>query len=198
VLDQGAIRAAARAEQTMIALRAVTGLSRDRSGIRIDQSAIKPEDRKNVRDLAAFKEWWNLPSAPLNRNLREVWRKDIVPIGAALKQDTDGVWLTRNSRRVFVAVAAQSPGKESWTFSVKPKSYEILALLCWDENFQIHDFVIPQKLYVAPWTAAKKASGKNNIDFSIERINGRYMLQLPNATAIDITETAEDYGIIGN
>jgi tryptophanyl-tRNA synthetase len=198
VLDQGAIRAAARAEQTMIALRAATGLSRDRSGVRVDQSAIRPEDRKNIRDLAAFKDWWNLPPALLNRNLREVWRKDIVPIGTALKQDTDGVWLTRNNRRVFVTAATQSAGKESWMFSVKPKSYEILVLLCWDEKFQIYDFVIPQKLYVAPWTAAKKASGKNNIDFWIERTDGRYMLQLPDSVPIDITDTAADYGIIGN
>ena len=198
VLDQGAVRATARAEQTMLALRAATGLSRDRSGVRVDRSGIRPEDQKDIRDLAGFKDWWGLAPAVLSRNLREVWRKNIVPVGTALKQDTEGVWLTLNNRRVFVTVTTQDAGKESWAFSVKPKSYEILVLLCWQEDFQIRDFVIPQKLYVAPWTAAKKAAGKNNINFEVARIEGRYVLQLPDSAAIDITDTEAEYGIIGN
>jgi tryptophanyl-tRNA synthetase len=197
-LDQGALRAAARAEQTMTVLRAATGLSRDRSGVRVDRFAGIPGHEKNIRDLSAFKDWWGLASPLLNRNVREVWRKNIVPIGTALKQDTEGVWLTLNNRRVFVAVATQKAGQESWEFSVKPKSYEIFVLLCWDENFRICDFVIPQKMYVVPWTAAKKASGKNNISFRVSRIDGRTMLQLPASVPIDITDTEADYGIIGN
>jgi tryptophanyl-tRNA synthetase len=127
-----------------------------------------------------------------------VWRKDIVPVGTALKQDTEGVWLTFNSRRVFVAVATQSAGEETWAFSVKPKSYEILVLLCWKEDFRMLDFVIPQKLYVAPWTAAKKAAGKNNINFEVARTEDRYVLRLPDAAPIDIADTEAEYGIIGN
>jgi tryptophanyl-tRNA synthetase len=198
VLEQGALRAAARAEQTMQSLRAATGLSRDRSGVRVDRSALTLEQKKNLRDLSMVSDWWHLTPALLVRNLREIWRKDIVPIETALKRDTDGVWLTRNNRRVFVTAAIQSDGNESWSFSVKPKSYEILVLLCWDKDFLIRDFVVPQKLYVVPWTAAKRASGVNNIIFSVARIDGRYMLQLPNSVPIDITETEASYGIIGN
>lgn len=197
VLDQGAIRAAERAEQTMILLRAATGLSRDRSGVRVDQSALRPEDKKNFRDLSLFKDWWSLDRPVLIRNLREVWRKDIVPVGTALKQDTEGVWLTRNNRRIFASAATQNAGAESWTFYVKPKSYEILVLLCWNRDFLMHDFVVPQKLYVKQWTAAKKAAGKEDIIFSVAKKDSRYYLQLPFAEDIDITDTEADYGIIG-
>jgi tryptophanyl-tRNA synthetase len=198
VLDEGASRASARAEQTMQEVRAVTGLSRDRSGVRVASFAGSPEGTKDVRNLAEFRSWWNLAPALLTRNLREYWRKSIVPVDAALKQDTEGVWLTRNSRRVFVAVATQDIGEAAWLFSVKPKSYEILVLLCWDENFHMHDFVVPQKLYLGQWVTAKKRAGKDNIHFSVARENDRYLLNLPHFDAIDITGTEAGYGIIGN
>jgi tryptophanyl-tRNA synthetase len=202
VLEKGAVRAAARAEQTMQSLRAATGLSRDRSGIRVNQSGLWPKDRTNPRDLAALKDWWNLAPALLIRNLREVWRKDIVPVGTALKQGTEGVWLTRNDRRVFVTAATQNGIDKAWIFSVKPKSYEILVLLCWDDKFLIHDFVIPQKLYLSQWIVAKKMAEKEKKEmvFSVAKENERYNLYLsPNpADRIDITDTTEGYGIIGN
>jgi tryptophanyl-tRNA synthetase len=198
VLEEGARRASKRAEQTMEEGRAVTGLSRDRSGVRMAESARGGEAAKNARDLTEFSAWWNLAPALLARNLREHWRKAIVPVDAALKQDTEGVWLTRNNRRVFVTAATQSAGGQSWEFFVKPKSYEVLVLLCWSEDFTIHDFVVPQKLYVAPWTAAKKASGKNDIHFRVDRIEGRYKLQLTASVPIDITDTESSYEMIGN
>lgn len=198
ILDDGSERARARAEQTMQLVRAVTGLSRDRWGVRVDPSSLSPQEKRDARDLSTFKDWWNLLPAVLTRNLREVWRQDIVPVGTALKQDTEGVWLTRNHRRVFAAVGKQNFGEQSWSFSVKPKSYEILVLLCWGEDHFIHDFVVPQKLYISQWTAAKKASGKNDIQFRVERSNDKYLLQLPNSAAIDITDTEAKYEIIGD
>jgi tryptophanyl-tRNA synthetase len=197
VLDQGAERAAARAEETMRDVRRATGLSRDRSGVRVSRSAIETEN-KDVRDLEVFKDWWNLAPALLNRNLREYWRKSIVPIETALKQDTEGVWLTRNNRRVFVSASTQIAGDEAWKFSVKPKSYEILILLCWSDNLRMHDFVIPQKLYLGPWITAKKRAGKEALVFSVAREGGRYVLHLPHADGIDITDTEAGYDIIGS
>ena len=197
-LDSGAVRAEARADQTMQAIRAVTGLSRDRSGVRLNQSALKPDDRKNIRDLSNFKDWWNLEDAFLNRNLREYWRKDIVPTDAALKQDSEGVWLTRNNRRVFATAAIQQPGSNEWHFSVKPKSYEILVLLCWGLDFLLRDFVIPQKLYLNPWTAGKRASGgKTLINFWVYRDGDQFHLQFADSAPILISETEASYGLIG-
>jgi tryptophanyl-tRNA synthetase len=105
--------------------------------------------------------------------------------------------LTRMKQRVFVIAAAENDEAESWFFSIKPKSYEMLVLLCWGRDFLIHDFVVPQKLYVTPWTAAKKAAGKEALTFSVAKEGDRYMLYLPHAAAIDITDTAASYAIIG-
>jgi tryptophanyl-tRNA synthetase len=200
VLEEGARRASKRAEQTMEEVRAVTGLSRDRSGVRMAEFARGAEAAKDARDLTEFSAWWNLAPALLVRNLREHWRRAIVPVDAALKQDTEGVWLTRNNRRVFVSASTQDNGDSAWRFSVKPKSYEIIVLLCWDEKFILHDFVVPQKLYLGQWITAKKRAEKEkqNIDFSVERLEGRYLLNLPHFSAIDITDTDAGYDIIGN
>lgn len=193
ILDEGSARAAKRAEETMQAVRAVTGLSRDRSGVRVDRPMFAAQDGQQVRDLSSFKDWWDIATPLLVRNLRDIWKKDLTPSGTPLKPDAEGVWITRNNRRVFVTAATQTPGRESWAFSIKPKSYEILVLLCWWQDFSLHDFVVPQKRYLESWISAKKAAGKNNIEVRVERHDGRYVLQLPNATPIDITDTEADY-----
>ncbi len=194
-LDLGAVRAAARAEQTMLAIRAVTGLSRDRSGVRVD-SGLLPKDQPQIRDLSNFKDWWETAPAVLARNLRELWKKEILPSDRVLKPDAEGVWITRNNQRMYVAVATESGEGKTWTFSVKPKSYEMLVLLCWGEDLALRDFVVPQKLFLAQWVAAKKRAGKENIVFSVSREEGRFLLNLPEAAGIDITDTEANYTII--
>jgi tryptophanyl-tRNA synthetase len=200
VLDDGAARARKRAEETMQEVRAVTGLSRDRSGVRLVDPMFGSGAKRDLHDLTSFKDWWGLESALLTRNLREHWLKDVVPHDVVLKQDSDGVLLTWNAKRVLLAGATQTAGYAAWTFSVKAKSYEILVLLCWDEEFRLHDFVIPQKLYVGPWTVAKKAAGKDPLVFSVAREEGKFALHLPRADAagIDITETEARYKVLGN
>jgi len=200
VLDQGAERARERAEQTMRDVRSVTGLSRDRSGVRIADPMWSTGPKRDVHDLSGFKDWWGLDLKLLSRNLREHWLKDVVPHDVVLKQESDGVFLTWNAKRVLVSAATQLPGDEAWTFSVKPKSYEVIVLLCWDEEFRLHDFVIPQKLYVGPWTVAKKAAGKESLVFSVAREQEKFALHLPHAdvNGIDITETEARYRILGN
>ncbi len=170
-LDSGAERASVTAEQTMRELRAVTGLSRDRSGVRIDRSALPPLQRSDPRQLSQHKDWLNLDSKLLQRNLREFWRRDLVPLNAPLKADTEGLWLTPNNRRVFVAAEREQTLEDQvWSFRVKPRSYEVLVLLCLDKDLCLHDFVVPQKEYVKAWTGAKKESRSRNeteIEFTI-------------------------------
>jgi tryptophanyl-tRNA synthetase len=151
------------------------------------------QDAEQARDLSDFKDWWNLATPLLMRNLRDVWKKELAPSSTPLKPDAEGVWITQNNRRVFVTAGTQAAGEESWRFSIKPKSYEFLVLLCWGENLLLHDFVVSQKLYLEPWTRAKRAAGKNNIEVRVERRDGRYVLQLPDAAPIEITETEANY-----
>jgi tryptophanyl-tRNA synthetase len=198
ILDEGTKRAKDYAETTMQEVRKHTGLSRDRSDVRTHQSVIGPDENKNARDLTALKDLWDVHPALLVRSLREVWWKDIVPVDAALRQDSEGLWLTRNNRRVFVTAATQTPGGEEWHFSVKPKSYEILVLLCWGKDFLVRDFVIPQKRYLIPWTNGKRASGGQEIKFWVFRDEGKYFLQFPNTVRIPITDAEATYDIICN
>ncbi|HEY0161871.1 MAG TPA: hypothetical protein VGB69_04270, partial [Edaphobacter sp.] len=124
------------------------------------------------------------------------WKKEILPSDRVLKPDAEGVWITRNNQRMYVAVATESGAGKTWTFSVKPKSYEMLVLLCWDKSFVLRDFVVPQKLFLAQWVAAKKRAGKENIVFSVSREEGRFLLNLPESAGIDITDTEANYTII--
>jgi tryptophanyl-tRNA synthetase len=194
-LGQGALRAAARADQTMQLVRAATGLSRDRSGVRLPRTLLNQQDR-DPRNLDALRDWWNAEPAILSRNLRTLWRQDLVPTEIALKQDSEGLWVTLNGRRVFVAVAVENPEEEAWQFSLKPKTYEFLVLLCWANDGKLHDFVVPQNFYLGQWTTAKKRGGKENIFFSVERTGDRYLMQLPHFDPIDITGTEAGYGIL--
>ena len=196
-LDQGAASATVAAEDTMEKLRAVTGLSRDRSGVRIDQSSLPPQARSDPRQLDNYASWWDLDPHIMARNLRELWRRDLVPFDVSLKPDTEGLWLTPNKRRVFVTAATQQSGSDvAWKFSLKPKSYEILVLLCWDEDKQLHDFIVPQKLYLAPWVAAKRLAAKGEITFSVARVGTQTLLHLPFTSPIDITATEHDYSAL--
>jgi tryptophanyl-tRNA synthetase len=156
-LADGAARARTRAEQTMQSLRAATGLSQDRSGVRVSAMA-NAREQNNSRNLSTYKAWWNIEPALLNRNLQELWRSQLLPTEARVRPDSDSVYVTSGGKRILVTAACESGDNGgSWMFFAKPKSYELLVLLCWGADMQLRDFVVPQKLYVARWTAYKKA-----------------------------------------
>jgi len=200
VLRNGSQRAQQTAEVTMKEVRAVTGLSRDLSGIHISKNLTPQEREEDVRDLSAYREWRGLEPAILAQNVRRLWRKKVLTPEVALKpEDTDAgeMWLTLNNRRVCVTAAVQNGPDTAWMFAVKPKAYEVLIPLCWGADDRLHDFVVPQKLYLAPWVAAKKAAGKQPVTFSVEHSNGRYLLHIAHASQpIDITETERKYAIL--
>jgi tryptophanyl-tRNA synthetase len=198
VLENGSRRAEATALVAMKDIRGVTGLSRDMSGIRTRRPGDTYGDRPvDPRDLSRYHEWKGLAPNVLSRNLRDLWRRDIVPSETMLKPDSEGVFLTVNNRRVLVAAAQQNGLDQAWLFAAKPKSYEVLVLLCWGEDLAIRDFVVPQKLYLAPWVAAKKTAGKGDITFSVEQSGDRFLLHIAHAAEpIDITSTARGYGIL--
>jgi tryptophanyl-tRNA synthetase len=197
VLRNGSDRAQKSAEITMKEIRAVTGLSRDLSGIHIAKSLPPEEQAEDARDLSAYSDWTGLEPAVLTRNLSELWRRQILPPEIPLKPESGEMWLTQNNRRVCVAASYRAPALDHWLFGVQPKSYEVLIPLCWDENNQLHDFVIPQKLYLAQWVIAKKAAGKGKVFFRIQHLNGQFLLYIGDATSpIDITETERAYGIL--
>jgi tryptophanyl-tRNA synthetase len=197
VLRIGSERAQKTAEVVMKEVRAVTGLSRDLSGIHVAKSLPPDEQAEDARDLSSYSDWIALEPALLTRNIGELWRRQILSPEVALKQDSPEMWLTQNKRRVCVTAAYKEPSLNHWRFGIQPKSYEILVLLCWDEARQLHDFVVPQKLYIAHWVAAKKQAGKGLLFLEVRKHEGRFLLRIGSSEeSIDITETERQYAIL--
>ena len=116
-----------------------------------------------------------------------------MPSRVELRLSSEGAWLTPNNRRVFVAAAVESEAGGRWTFSVKPKSYEVLVLLCWSQADRLRDFVLPQKLFVTPWAAAKKLAGKGDLVFSIVHDGDSFQMHLPLADPVSLSGTEANY-----
>lgn len=180
-LDEGAERARTRAEQTMIDLRVATGLSRDRSGVRKARTGSGSAGQKSARDISQHKAWWTIEPAIMIRNLQDFWRGELLPAEAKVRLDADSVYITRNGKRAYVTAACESPAGGEWLFFAKPKSYEALVLLCWGADMHLHDFVVPQKLYVARWTAYKKTHKNELIPFWIAKQGDTYNLVFKDA-----------------
>ena len=196
VLQNGSERAQKTAEVVMKDVRAVTGLSRDLSAIHIPKNLPPAERAEEARDLSDYREWSGLEPASLSRNITELWRRQILSPEIVLKQDSGEMWITHNKRRVCVSAASKDTSLNHWRFGVQPKSYEILALLCLDEAWKLHDFIVPQKLYLSVWVAAKKQAGKGLIFLEVEKRDGRYFLRIGSSDSIEITDTERNYAIL--
>ena len=196
VLQNGSERAQKTAEVVMKEVRAVTGLSRDLSSIHIPKNLPAAERAEESRDLSAYQEWRGLEPAALSRNIGELWRRKILPSEIALKQDSGEMWLTYNKRRVCVSAAFKERNINHWRFAVQAKSYEILALLCWDDAWQLHDFIVPQKQYLADWVIAKKQAGKGPLWLEVRKHAGHFHLRIGSSENwIDITDNERNYAI---
>jgi tryptophanyl-tRNA synthetase len=198
-LENGAVRAAKVAEGTMLEIRNAVGLSRDLSGVRSEASLSSIERTKDVRDLSAMESWWNAEPPVFARNVREAWHREILSSEIALKPEgAEGVWLTQNNRRVLAGVSQVYDVENVWHFTVKAKSYEVLVLLCLDRERFLHDFVVPQKMYIGAWTLAKRAAKDGLIRFHValeeEGICKLYIGDDP--VGVDITATEHNYVVI--
>ena len=195
ILDQGAERALVRAESTMEQVRAVTGLSRTRPAATSPaQRAYSSHDSSRTgHDLISQKASWDLEPNLRAKNIREHWLLNVVPAEIKLTQDSEGVYITWKKKRVYVTTSREY-ADGAWPFKAKAKTYEMLALLCWDKQFRLHDFIVPQAAFQAPWTAFKKSHHKDELlGFSIRRSHGQFYLDLPGAEPIEITQYRGEY-----
>ena len=195
ILEQGAVKAAKRAETTMQQVRAVTGLSRNRPIIALSakRAFVIRESSRSGHDLSGQTAWWDQETSLRAKNVREYWLRNLVPVEIGLTQDSDRVFITRKKKRVYVTTSRENQ-EGRWGFEAKPKSYEMLALLCWDTEYWLHDFIVPQLLYQSPWLAFKKAHKDEIMVFWVVQEGSRYYLELPLADRIDITAYRGQYG----
>jgi tryptophanyl-tRNA synthetase len=199
-------KAAKRAEETMISVRAILDLSHELGSVR-RQFLTTSEDRQNLRDLSDHVEWWNLASDERSTLLREYWRNNLVPYDIQLSQESNRVFtsvereseepfLTAKKKRVFVSTSREVAQADKWIFEIPSKSYEIWVLLCWGSHDKtLYDFAIPQKVFSFDFSLAKKSLEKGaKIPASIQRKEGnRFFLSIAGKTETDITAFKEAY-----
>ena len=181
------VKAANRAEQTMLPVRTILGLSRDLGPVKRHFLA-SAEDRQRARDLSQSSNWWSLPSNQLDKLLREYWTSNILPrevrfsqegnrVFSTLERELEEPLLTAKKKRVLVTIPAAQEENSGWHFRIPARTYEVWVLLCWDRSFWLSDFIIPQKFYAQPFAKAKKGSKEEAIHVRVWKFGERWNLE---------------------
>jgi tryptophanyl-tRNA synthetase len=193
-------KAAKRAELTMLSVRSVFDLSRNLGSVK-RQYGINSEETKRIRDLSNHPAWWDLMADERSKLLRDYWKNNVVPYDIQLSQESNRIFttaareleepfITSKKKRVFVTTSRDVTRSNVWEFAVPPKSYEIWALLCWGaEDRILHDFVVPQSIFSADFSQARKTAGKDEkIPVSVLRTDeNRYFLSMAGKSEREIT-----------
>lgn len=192
LLEHGAARARAAAEQVMEIVREAVGYGGSLRDVRISAPAHLQQTAPTAYDLSDHDDWWFMEDDLLrSRTLRGWWFREVLPTDIKLREDSPRVYVTKHNKRAYVTTSrATAPGH--FYFLAKPKTYDLLCLLCWDVNRLMRIFIVPQKLYVGAWTAAKRAANKQDIEFSVREVAERYLLKV-GQEEVDITESQSDY-----
>jgi tryptophanyl-tRNA synthetase len=206
MLREQSVKAAGRAEETMLAVRDVFGLSHDLGAVKryFKESA---EDVRKAHDLSQVSSWWDLPQDQRAKELRDYWKSNLLPREVQLTQESNRVFtsldreleepfLSAKKKRVFVTAARNAEDAETWAFEIPAKSYEVWTLLCWNKSGHwLHDFPIPQKYYAQAFAQAKKQLKKEEkIPLTVRKAGDRFLLSIHGSEPVDITELEGNYG----
>ncbi len=198
--------AAVRAEQTMLAVRALLDLSRDLGSARRHFMA-SDEDILKAHNLNECSSWWNLPEDLRAKELRDYWVRNLLPRDVQLSQESNRVftsldreleepYLTPKNKRVLVATSQDITKADTWNFRIPSRSYEIWTLLCWCKgNNWLYDFVLPQKFFSHQFALAKRTLKKNEgIAVTVSRSEGNHFhLGIEGQTSRIIDELKSNY-----
>jgi tryptophanyl-tRNA synthetase len=194
ILDKGANRASARARSTLKQVQGAMGLSRRPSVDRYSSTRgwLARSNGDEGYDLSEYSHIWEQDQNIRAKSIRDYWLTRVVPSETSLTQDSERVFITRRKKRVYVTTSRETDGR--WGFEAKPKTYEMLALLCWGKDLRLHDLIVPQIVYQASWAAYKREHKNQDMIFWVDQQNSRFFLKLPDADSIDITEFRGQYG----
>jgi len=205
MLQDQAVKAASRAEETMLQVRSVLDLSRDLGAVKRHFMATE-EDRQRNHDLSLHADWWKLPYNQRAGLLRDYWRNNLVPLEIQLSQESNRVFtsldreleepfLSAKKKRVFVTTArdiseADAAAPDVWHLRIPARAYEVWTLLCWrKENYWLHDFIVPQKYYSQAFAQAKKLLKKDEeVCLTVRKEDARFLLSIHGSEPVDITE----------
>jgi tryptophanyl-tRNA synthetase len=206
MLRSMSVKAAARAEQTMLSVRNIFDLSRDLGSVR-RYFGTSAEDIKNAHDLSHHSDWWMLPQDQRAKLLRDYWRSNFLPRDVQLSQESNRVFasldreleepfISAKKKRVFVTTSRDVNTEDKWNFEIPSRSYEVWTLLCWrSENKWLHDFVVPQKIFSQQFALAKRSMKKDEkIQVTVTRVEGNhFFLGIAGQTSRNIDELQSNY-----
>jgi hypothetical protein len=190
MLRNMSVKAAARAEQTMLSVRNIFDLSHDLGSIRrhfmaSDEDLMKAHDLSQYADCA---DWWNLPQGQQSKLLRDYWKLNLLPHDIQLSQESNRIFtsldreleepfLSVKKKRVLVSAMTARQEASGWHFWIPPKSYEVWTLLCWHGTYWLDDFVIPQKFYAQPFAQAKKKAKDKPIHLRVWKYGEKWNME---------------------
>ena len=187
MLRSMSVKAAARAEQTMLSVRNIFDLSHDLGAIKRHFMASN-KDLVKAHDLSQNSSWWNLPQDQQSKLLRDYWKLNLLPRDIQLSQESNRVFtsldreleepfLSVKNKRVLVSAMTAQQEPNGWHFWIPPKSYEVWTLLCWHRTYWLDDFVIPQKFYAQPFAQAKKKAKDKPIHLRVWKIGEKWNME---------------------
>jgi tryptophanyl-tRNA synthetase len=216
-------KAEVRAEETMVQVREVLGLSKSLGDVRslfamptqqiskIDQQPWKYD----FRALSNNVEWKGNSEAERKKKIRVRWileiKRNITLTQEANRQfdsierELEEPALTSKGKRVLIdsdCIVADATNSTvltnpEWNFSIPPKSFEVWALLVgtnWEGDLYLDDFILPQKVFSQSFAQAKKSLKKDEkIPISLRKDGERFLLSIHGSEPVDITELRSNY-----
>jgi tryptophanyl-tRNA synthetase len=178
ILENGAQRAADRAEKTMVQVRDVMGVAKQIpfGGVTVFDRMSHDTGTPINHVLANHRSVWNESSDKVDQFLIDYWKSEMVPSEFTLRLSDERQFVTNRNKRVLVSTSREEPG--GWHFRIPAKSFEVWALLCWERSLLLNDFIIPQKYFSEIVAIARKTAKEREIHLHVKKLNGRWYLTL--------------------
>ncbi len=149
IVRQGEQQARETAEKTMHAVRDAVGLlAETQVQLAREESQTRLRVPQAVTSAKTEDERWGLRTAG--------WLERIGKVHP-LRRDRPRTFITQKSRKVGVHTAAEQNG--SWMFRLQDRALNVLVLLAQDNDFYLHDYVLPPKLVQDHWKQFERADG---------------------------------------
>jgi tryptophanyl-tRNA synthetase len=150
IIQHGAEKAIAAAEETMLAVREAVGLLRIGA---VEKLVMKDEGPgllrvpESIANAQTDEERWELRTAGWLERLSTTY---------PLKKDRPRTFITRKGRKVGIYAAAENNGE--WEFLVEDRPINVLVLLAEDGERLLHDYILPPKVIQDYWKKFSRSS----------------------------------------
>jgi tryptophanyl-tRNA synthetase len=153
----GTQKAAAAAEETMVAARDAVGLLRPGGVVSLSTT-------NEARAALRVPSWAGSAGTEKERHeiVTNAWAEQVSKTHP-LRQDKPGTFITRKGRRVGVHTA-QTNGNGEWEFHFPERTLNVLVLLAEEKDGSLRDYVLPPKVLQENWPLfERKQNGASKI-----------------------------------